>query len=210
MTPHSFRTLALAVSLTGHAWVVSLFASWTPIDRERPPLEPGLLISGDGFSRDRSILVFIEERGTAREVDRPAPPSLELAGTLALRIRRHLTEFPDMSELEDASGTANAAEPAPIDGTDSSALLQRYVGQIQARIDRAWDLPAGQRDGRCSVEITQGPDGQVLDLQLTECDLDDSARQTLVAAVRRASPLPAPPDARLFLSQDKLHFSSLK
>lgn len=126
-----------------------------PLPRAHRTPTPGLLAPGSGYSTDRATIVFIEERGTAREVDRPAAPSLELTGAVTLRIRPPQTDFPDMSELEDAIGTANAAELAPIEGTDSAALLQRYVGQIRARIDRAWDLPVAQRDAADFVRSMQ-------------------------------------------------------
>jgi hypothetical protein len=200
------RCAALSIAFAGHFLLAWPLLSIQPLSRAQITPMPGLLVPGSGYSTDRATVIFIEERGTAREVDRPAPPSLDLAGTVTLRIPPPTTGFPDTSDLEDATGTANAAEPSPVEGNDSAALLEKYVGQIRARIDRAWELPADQRTESCRVRITQGEDGKVVDLQLAECELDDAARKSLIVAVRRASPLPAPPEARLFLSEVSVDF----
>ena len=84
-------------------------------------------------------------------------------------------------------------------GAESAGLLGRYVAELQARIERAWNRPPTARAGlRCVVSVTQVPGGTVTDVRIGECNADAAVKQSIVLAVYRASPLPAPPDPSLF------------
>jgi colicin import membrane protein len=48
------------------------------------------------------------------------------------------------------------------------------------------------------VTVTQVPGGVVTDAKVGECNGDDAVRQSIVSAVFRASPLPAPPNPAQF------------
>ncbi len=88
-----------------------------------------------------------------------------------------------------------------------SGQLAQYVAQIQARIQRAWIRPASAREGlRCIVNVTQVPGGEVVGVKIGECNGDEVVRQSIEAAVYRASPLPEPPDPALFERNLKLEF----
>jgi colicin import membrane protein len=81
----------------------------------------------------------------------------------------------------------------------TSSLMSLYVGQITARIERAWIRPAGAAVGlECEVRVTQVPGGAVTAVQIARCNGDESVRQSIEAAVFRASPLPSPPSPDLF------------
>ena len=147
------RSAAFLLSLIGHALLAFGLLTIQPLERARPLPIVGVSVPGSGFLMDRSTVIFIEEEATATKVDRPAPPTLELAGLLPLRVQPLQPELPDISELEDASGTANAAEPTEIEGNDATALLARYVGLIRARIERAWDRPHSNTLVQCRVQI---------------------------------------------------------
>jgi colicin import membrane protein len=70
---------------------------------------------------------------------------------------------------------------------------------IQARIQRNWIRPASARPGlRCTVNVQQIPGGEVVGASIASCNGDDAVRQSIVSAVLRSSPLPAPPDPALF------------
>jgi colicin import membrane protein len=81
----------------------------------------------------------------------------------------------------------------------ASGAMAQYAAQITARIERAWIRPPSARTGLdCELHVTQVPGGAVVSVQITRCNGDDSVRQSIEAAVYRASPLPLPQDASLF------------
>ena len=81
----------------------------------------------------------------------------------------------------------------------ASGLMDQYVAQITARIERAWIRPPSARPGlECEVRVTQVPGGAVIAATVTRCNGDAAVRESIEAAVYRASPLPLPPDPALF------------
>ena len=81
----------------------------------------------------------------------------------------------------------------------SSGALVSWVGQIAARIQRAWLRPPSARPGiQCVLHITQAPGGAVLSAKIESCNGDQAVRESIEAAAYRASPLPPPPDPSLF------------
>ena len=82
---------------------------------------------------------------------------------------------------------------------ENAGLLNQYVALIQQRVIRNWNKPASARPGtQCDVRVTQAPGGTVLSVEINRCNGDEAVRQSIEAAVHRSSPLPPPPDARLF------------
>jgi hypothetical protein len=51
--------------------------------------------------------------------------------------------------------------------------------------------------------------GTVLAVELEGCAADESWRESLVTAIRRASPLPAPPVSQVFAEHVAIEFSNL-
>ena len=81
----------------------------------------------------------------------------------------------------------------------SSGLRNQYVGLLQAKIERNWIRPQSARAGlKCTLHITQIPGGEVVNASLGDCNGDAVVKQSILDAVLRASPLPAPPDPSLF------------
>ena len=81
----------------------------------------------------------------------------------------------------------------------SNGALVSWVGQISARIQRAWLRPPSARPGiQCVLHITQAPGGAVLSAKIESCNGDQAVRESIEAAAYRASPLPPPPDPSLF------------
>lgn len=105
---------------------------------------------------------------------------------------------------------ANAKPPSPdVDAAGSSALAGRYLGQIDARIERAWLKPRTALDSdafRCEVRIEQDAVGNVLEIELEQCGNDGRWQQSLVRAIQSASPLPAPPDPVVFRKSLRMSF----
>jgi colicin import membrane protein len=94
---------------------------------------------------------------------------------------------------------AQLAAEERVNAARSSGQMQQYLAQIQGSIERAWIRPSSARAGlACEVRVTQVPGGEVVGVQVTTCNGDDAVRQSIEAAVYRASPLPRPPDPALF------------
>jgi colicin import membrane protein len=81
----------------------------------------------------------------------------------------------------------------------NSGLLSQYLVMIEQRIERNWNRPPSARPGlECEVKVAQAPGGTVLSVQMGRCNGDAAVMQSIEAAVYRSSPLPPPPDPRLF------------
>jgi colicin import membrane protein len=85
------------------------------------------------------------------------------------------------------------------DAARSSGALASWQSQITARIQRAWLRPGSARPGiECVLNVTQVPGGEVTNVRIGTCNGDQAVRESIEAAVYRASPLPPPPDPTLF------------
>ena len=90
-------------------------------------------------------------------------------------------------------------------------LFGRYIGQIAARIERAWMRPRTPIDTAffaCRVRITQDRNGVVQEIELVRCNGNSRWQTSLVQAIQSASPLPAPPDADVYSAQVMLDLQS--
>jgi colicin import membrane protein len=98
-----------------------------------------------------------------------------------------------------AEEQASAARAGP--------ALANWQSQIAARITRAWLRPPTARTGiECMLYVTQVPGGEVTQVRIGECNGDQAVRESIEAAVYRASPLPPPPDPALFDRNLKINF----
>jgi colicin import membrane protein len=93
-------------------------------------------------------------------------------------------------QLADEEGRAQAV---------NSGLLNQYVALLNQRVERNWTKPQSAKSGlECEVKVTQATGGTVLSVAVGRCNGDAAVRQSIESAVYRSSPLPAPPDPRLF------------
>ncbi len=115
----------------------------------------------------------------------------------------------ELKRQADAEARAQAAREAELaaqmaaeEGRTSavnSGLLNQYVALIQQKVMRNWIKPATARSGlECEVRVVQATGGTVLSATVGKCNGDAAVRTSIEAAVQRASPLPPPPDPRLF------------
>jgi colicin import membrane protein len=105
-------------------------------------------------------------------------------------------------QLEEEEGRSQA---------ENAGLLNQYIAMIEQRIVRNWNRPPSARPGlQCEVRVAQAPGGTVLSVQLGACNGDAAVRQSIEAAVMRSSPLPPPPDPRLFERNLVLVFKPLE
>ena len=106
------------------------------------------------------------------------------------------------SQIEEEEGRAQA---------ENAGLLNQYIAMIEQRIVRNWNRPPSARAGlECRVRVTQTPTGTVLSVQIDQCNGDAAVKQSIEAAVMRSSPLPPPPDPRLFERNLVLVFKPLE
>jgi colicin import membrane protein len=103
------------------------------------------------------------------------------------------------AERARAELNAQIAAEERLSAARASGQMDQYVAQITARIERAWIRPPGVKAGlNCEVSVTQVPGGTVTAVQVKRCNGDETVRQSIEAAVYRASPLPLPTDPGLF------------
>jgi hypothetical protein len=121
---------------------------------------------------------------------------------------------PDRNPVVDLTQVADSAieqSPEAHDIAERALLFGRYMGQINARIERAWLRPRteiGSALFECQVAITQDSAGNVTEVTLQDCNGDGRWQQSLVSAIQSASPLPRPPDPAVFSSTLTLRFES--
>ncbi len=134
---------------------------------------------------------------------KPAPVDDRVAREKAAREARAATEA---REREAALKTSLAAEERAT-ALRGSAQAASWYDALRAHIERQWRRPVTAKAGiRCVVLVDQVPGGEVVNARISECNGDDAVRQSIEAAVFRASPLPLPPDPALFERRLELVF----
>ena len=77
--------------------------------------------------------------------------------------------------------------------------MTAWTNSIRAKVERAWLKPPSVTAALdCAVRVTQVPGGEVVSVNILQCNAEASVRESIEAAVYRASPLPQPPDASIF------------
>jgi hypothetical protein len=112
----------------------------------------------------------------------------------------------DEEAVEDRETTEAAG-----DTEGHAKMFGRYLGQISARIERAWRRPRSGIDASrftCQTKIEQDERGKVLSVELRYCNGDSIWQRSLVTAIEHASPLPAPPIPSVFARMLVLDFSA--
>ena len=75
-------------------------------------------------------------------------------------------------------------------------MLAAWSANIKAHVERHWS-PAATHDAPCEVVVEQDGRGQVLSVEVRRCAAQPAWQDSLRNAVRKASPLPPPPDSTL-------------
>ena len=126
-------------------------------------------------------LAAADEQRLAEAAKAAAAAEQKLRTQRETELRRQLADEEQMSALQ------------------SGPMQKSYIASIQNRITRAWLKPVSARSGIvCRIEVTQIAGGEVTKARVTDCNGDESVRQSIENAVYRASPLPEPPDPSLF------------
>lgn len=158
---------------------------------------------------------IVLDRGPAPSTDiQPiASPTLSPVAPVSLQADlANVSAELDAEVAEDSSvGTSSSAADSAGEGATLIALAGRYIGQIDARIDRAWmrpRTPIGAPLFSCRVRIDQDRRGNVLEVTLERCNGDTRWQLSLVRAIESASPLPAPPDPAVFAPIVQMSFQA--
>lgn len=87
-----------------------------------------------------------------------------------------------------------------------SKLRSQYILAIIHKVERNWLQPANTQKGwQCDVLVHQNLLGEVTDVSIQKCTGSDAFKASVDRAVRKASPLPAPSDQKIF--EKKLQFT---
>lgn len=159
-------------------------------------------------------VVFIDEPTPATSTSPPKLPPLASRGVTPPDLQLVVLS-PDPSPAAPAAQTADSTYDQEVTASGEAAeharLYGRYLGQLQARIERAWMRPRseiGASQFSCRVRIRQDRRGAVVEVTLDHCNGTGPWQQSLVSAIRTASPLPAPPDASVYADILWLSFTS--
>ena len=146
-----------------------------------------------------------EEQRKAAEEQRKAEERAAAQKRAAEERQRQADAQESSERLADLQRSLAAEERAKV--ARSGAALASWESQIAAKITRAWLRPPTARSGiECVLNVTQVPGGEVTQVSIGECNGDQAVRESIEAAVYRASPLPPPPDPALFDRTLKINF----
>jgi colicin import membrane protein len=138
----------------------------------------------------------------AQAQPRPAPVVADSAARAAAA--REAAERDLQTALAEEGALAEGDRLAAL---RASGMAAQWGAAIRGRVQRAWIRPDTARSGiDCTVSVTQTPGGIVSAVEVRACNGDEAVRQSIEDAVRRASPLPAPPDPALFEREIILRF----
>lgn len=106
------------------------------------------------------------------------------------RLRRELEADQRAQEIEDEENRV---------ADNNSPAMAAYQFAIAQKIRREWSLPASANpDTSCVVNVRQLVGGEIVGVNIVRCNGDEAVQRSVEAAIRRASPLPEPPDPKLF------------
>jgi len=105
------------------------------------------------------------------------------------------------------AGGGPVVAPAPSEGsgygvgpgTGSAGILQDpefllYYKTVQDQIKKAWTFTGGSNDLTATVDFAIGPDGALTAVKIGTSSNDGSFDDSVIRAIRRAAPFPAPPE----------------
>jgi colicin import membrane protein len=135
-----------------------------------------------------------EQRAEAERKEREAAEARKRAA----EEQQRAAEQKEQSEREEDLQRDLAAEEQARRARAGPALAS-WQAQIAAKINHNWLRPPTARPGiECMLNVTQVPGGEVTEVSIGDCNGDQAVRESIEAAVYRASPLPPPPDPALF------------
>jgi TonB C terminal len=119
-----------------------------------------------------------------------------------------------LEERDDTEKERSTVADAQGDQAQRALLFGQYMGQVTARVERAWLRPripvetGSDVQFSCQVQVNQDEQGNVIAIILRNCNGDERWKQSLVQAIRSAAPLPAPASPAVATDSLSLTFHS--
>lgn len=210
----ALSTLALHGLLLG---TILLGTAGRPLSKPVPLTEGAAVASqNENATEFVSVLLFLTNHSITPPDWSPDESAYSLAGKAeqqnaeALIASLEAMQAPQLSGSEGGEDEASPTEEATGNGAGRAILFGRYMGQIKARIERAWSFPLVASSDRfeCRVQIKQDRRGEVQEVTLQQCGGDPAWQLSLVQAIQRASPLSGPPDDSVFTEIVTMYFAA--
>lgn len=113
--------------------------------------------------------------------------------------RRKAADDKRLQEARESDLARQLAEEEAGVAARGSPEAAQYIAMIAQAVERRWKRPLSARDDlSCEVRVRQTPAGVVLSVAVGQCNGDAAVKQSVETAVYSASPLPLPPNPRLF------------
>ena len=205
--------LAATAAFVLHAFLIgaALGGYGHPAEQRPQPLGE---VAGLPSTNSEQVLewVNLDEVSTSKPSRSEVLPVRSAANLLMAKSFRERIEFHE-PHFQFPSETDSPASDYPSASADLGDAHQYgiYVGQISARIERAWVRPRtaiGSPLFECRVRIEQDTDGTVEDVAVEECNGGERWQGSLIAAIKTASPLPAPPNPSVFAHTVRMRFEA--
>jgi len=206
----SVAAAMLAIAL--HAVLVSSALTGAGNSRLQRPQPIGGLIGASTLASGQVLeWIDLSAAETGGRTEPPKSPESPAVNPPLIKVKHELLalRMPVFSIPTDAVSPSQAPSSSPAAG--DSSLYGQYVGQIDARIKRAWLRPRtaiGAPLFKCRVQVVQDLTGTIEEIRLGECNGTERWRASLVTAINAASPLPAPPVPGVFSHVIRLYFES--
>ncbi len=214
--PWSMWSGALLLTMVVHSLLLGSLVLGSGTHRTRPPMKEGFSAvarNSDG-SESVSVLLFFNDSSISssdqdNESAYAASRAPEKISTSALALSAADVGSPPAPDIEIADN-ASAPEESAADGAQLVMLFGRYMGQVKARIERAWSYPVAPTKSsfHCRAQIKQSKQGEVEQITLQQCDADSLWQASLFQAIQAASPLSAPPSEKVFTEIVTLSFTA--
>lgn len=116
--------------------------------------------------------------------------------------RKEAAEAEEQRKQEEAELQRKMAEEEKRRAANNSrlqTLRDQYLLQIQQHITRRWIQPTQMAaTWQCEVKVQQNPMGEILTVQVLNCNGSEAFRSSVEQAVMKSSPLPVPRDPDVF------------
>lgn len=210
---------AALLTLIVHSLVIAPFLLGSPARKYQRPMSEGGAASAQESASGEFVsqLILINDLHiSSAEEQIDSPYVVAQSSKQDQKLRQELAVLSSTPQLEVAGSEDGTDKESPtIEAVGNAAgramLFGRYMGQIKARIERAWAYPVNNqlRNFECTVQIKQSKKGEVLEVAMTRCENNPVWQLSLAKAIQAASPLPAPPADAVFTEVVTLNFDAI-
>ena len=176
----------------------------------------------DKAAKDKAAKTKLAKDKAAKDkaaLDKANKDKLAADSAKALALEKEQQAFDDQQEQELLEALAVEEQQRSMDkaladeqqASKNAAITNDVVSQIQAKIYEAWRYPPSARpEMEVIVRISLVPTGEVIQVALEKSSGNQALDSSVLAAVKRAQPLPVPKDSRLFEQQFRNFVMSIR